>query len=69
MSELLNQKTEPLSKIFYFLPSNTDKKKEIKQYLSNVSLNPIDCSYDDFQMLSSSESPFIQSNLWKTKGH
>ena len=63
--------------MFYFLLLTTDRMKEINQ--SNLSLNPIDCPYNDYRWLSSSDSPFIPSDLdfgfenkfclWKTKVH
>ena len=43
MSEMLNGKTNNFCRLFYFLPSTTDKKKEMNQHLGNVSLHVIDC--------------------------
>ena len=31
------------SKMFFFLPSTTDRKEKINQFFKNVSLHPIDC--------------------------
>lgn len=43
MPKMLNGKTNNFSRLFYFLPSTTDKKKEMNQHLGNVSLHVIDC--------------------------
>ena len=45
------------------MPSATDRKKEINQHLSNVSVHAVDCLYDDFQKVSSLNSPFVPSDL------
>lgn len=37
-----------------FLPSTTDCKESIDQYLENVSLSPVDCLHEDFKELSPS---------------
>lgn len=63
MSEMLNGKRDNFSRFFYFLPSTTDRKKEINQHLNNVSLHVKDCVYDNFRNLSPSEFDFISFEL------
>ena len=47
---LLNERSvQEHSKMFFFLPSMTDRKEKINQFFKNVSLHPIDCHYEDFQ--------------------
>ena len=41
--------TECSSKLFFFLPSTTDRKEKINRWVSNVNLHPINCLYDDFK--------------------
>ena len=36
------------SKLFFFLPSTTDRKEKINKFFGNVNLHPVDCPYDDF---------------------
>ena len=50
---LLDQRTvQEYSKLFFFLPSTTDRKEKINQFQKNVSLHPIDCRYENFLKLS-----------------
>ena len=51
---LMSQKQENLvfSKMFMFLPSTLDRKEDIQHYSSNVSLHPIDVSYDQIKALN-----------------
>ena len=47
---LLNEKTvQQHFKMFFFLPSTTDRKEKLNQFFKNVSLHPIDCRYEDFR--------------------
>ena len=41
--------TECSSKLFFFLPSTTDRKEKINRWVNNVNLHPINCLYDDFK--------------------
>ena len=41
--------SESSSKMFFFLPSTTDRKEKINRWVNNVDLHPIDCLYDDFK--------------------
>ena len=38
------------SKMFFFLPSTTDRKESINRYTKNAHLHPIDCLYDNVLM-------------------
>ena len=52
-SVLLDQRTvQEYSKLFFFLPSTTDRKEKINQFQKSVSLHPIDCRYENFLKLS-----------------
>ena len=42
------------SKTFFFLPSATDRKEPVDQYLNKVSLYPVLCLHTDFKSYSSS---------------
>ena len=46
MAEMLHEKSNAFSKIFYFLPSTTDRKEKINQHLSS---HPIACLKEDFK--------------------
>ena len=41
-----NQENLNFSKMLMFLPSTLDRKEDIQQHSSNVTLHPIDVSYD-----------------------
>ena len=41
--------TECSSKLFFFLPSTTDRKEKINRWVNNVNLHTINCLYDDFK--------------------
>ena len=41
--------TECSSKLFFFLPSTTDRKEKLNRWVNNVNLHPINCLYDDFK--------------------
>ena len=36
--------SESLSKMFFFLPSTTDRKEKINRWVNNVNLHPIVCT-------------------------
>ena len=44
------------SQLFYFLPSLSDRKEEINQYLNNVSLSPVDVTVDFIEKFSENVS-------------
>ena len=47
---LLNEwSVKEYSTLFFYLPSTTDRKEKINQFVKNVSIHPIDCQYEDFK--------------------
>lgn len=48
---------------FFFLPSTTDFKELINQYMEKVSLLPVNCVYEKFQEFSPTKNAFILINL------
>ena len=38
-----------MSRLFFFLPSITDRKEKINRWVNNVNLHLINCLYDDFE--------------------
>ena len=44
------------SQLFYFLPSLSDRKEEINQYMNNVSLSPVDVTVDFIEKFSENVS-------------
>ena len=47
--QLIEEKqTQDQSKLFFFLPSTTDRKDKINKFFGKANLYPIDCPYDDF---------------------
>ena len=51
--EIMNRdRSESSSSLFYFLPSISDRKEEINQHKSNVSLYPIDITVDFIESFS-----------------
>ena len=64
LSEIINESNhEKSSKLFFFLPSTTNRKVKINQYLNNVSLTPIDCIYESFKQYSPKGKYFNSSDL------
>ena len=52
-SMLLDERSvQEYSTLFFYLPSTTDRKENINQFVKNVSLHPIDCRYEDFKKYS-----------------
>ena len=48
-NEMLSERNRnEFSKIFFYLPSITDRKEKINQYRDQVSLMPADCKYERF---------------------
>ena len=55
--EVVNEKRdETSSEMFYYLPSISDRKEEINQYKSNVSLTPIDVTLDFINSFSNDKN-------------
>ena len=55
--EVVNEKRdETSSEMFYYLPSISDRKEEINQYKSNVSLTPIDVTLDFINSFSTDKN-------------
>ena len=64
LSETINESNrEKSSKLFFFLPSTTDRKEKINQYLNNVSLIPTDCIYENFKQYALKDKDFNPSYL------
>ena len=62
--EVVNEKrNEDYSKMFYYLPSISDRKEEINQYKSNVSLVPTDVTLEFINSFSSEKQYNFQLNL------
>ena len=63
-NEMLNERDRnDYSKIFFYLPSITDRKEKINQYRDQVSLTPIDCKYESFGDFAPSCYQFDPSHL------
>ena len=66
--EVVNEKKdEKFSKMFYYLPSISDRKEEINQYKDNVSLTPMDVSLDFISSFSDEKSLVFQPQLLNCK--
>ena len=62
-NEIMNEKrNEDSSSIFYFLPSLSDRKEAINQWINNPSLTPIDFTIEFIESFSSQNEKF-QPNL------
>ena len=48
----LEKETADSLKLFFLLPSTTDRKEKINKFLNNVHPHPIDCAYEDFSNYS-----------------
>ena len=46
------------SSLFYFLPSQSDRKEDINQYMNNVALSPIDITVDFIESFSAEKVSF-----------
>ena len=62
-NELLNEKRDTFLKLFFLLLSTMNRKKEITQHISSVSLHGIDCPHHNSQKLSPYASVFVLSDL------
>ena len=62
--EVVNErKNETHSKMFYYLPSISDRKEEINQYRSNVSLVPTDVTIDFINSFSTEKNYEFRPDL------
>ena len=59
---LLNEK-QGSSRLFFDLPSTTDRKETINKFRENVQLHSIDCLYDDFVKYLPKNEPFSPQDL------
>ena len=50
--QIMSGDRDESSALFYFLPSLSDRKEEINQYLNNVSLTPVDLTVDFIEQFS-----------------
>ena len=63
-NEMLSERDRnEYSKIFFYLPSITDRKEKINQYRDQVSLTPVDCKLEKFEDFSPSGYAFNPSHL------
>ena len=63
-NEMLSERDRnEYSKIFFYLPSITDRKEKINQYRDQVSLTPVDCKLERFEDFSPSGYAFNPSHL------
>ena len=61
---LLNERSvQEHSRMFFFLPSTTDRIEKINQFFKNVTLHPVDCRYEDFQKYSPTTRDFRLQDL------
>lgn len=64
LPEIINEcNRDKSSKLFFYLLSTADRTEKINQYLSNVSLNAIDCIYENFKNCSPKGEDFNPSDL------
>lgn len=60
MQEITNEcSVETYSKVFFYLPSTTDRRESINHYMENVNVNPINCWYESFKDYSPTEEDFL----------
>ena len=66
--EVVNEKkNEDYSKMFYYLPSISDRKEEINQYKSNVSLVPTDVTLEFINSFSSEKQYNFRPDLLNSR--
>ena len=61
---LMDQRNQGFSKMFMFLPSTLDHKKELNQYSNNVNLHQIDVSFDQLKKLDDGNNLILL--IWTT---
>ena len=49
--------------MLFFFPSTTDRKEKINGWVSNVSLYPIDCLYDDFKNYAPQNLDIVKNEI------
>ena len=54
--QIMSGDRDESSSLFYFLPSLSDRKEEINQYMNNVSLSPVDVTVDFIEKFSENVS-------------
>ena len=59
--QIMSGDRDESSSLFYFLPSLSDRKEEINQYMNNVSLSPVDVTVDFIEKFS--ENVFFKPDL------
>ena len=64
---LKNDDKDKSSKLFYYLPSTTDRKEKINQYKEHVQVFPITALYDDFADYNKDKKPFFPQHLESSK--
>ena len=57
------KKPQDQSKLFFFLPSTTDRKEKINKFFGNVNLHLADCPYDDFVNYANKNHLLISHHL------
>ena len=57
-NQMLLNGNDDFSKLFFYLPSSTDRKEKIDKFRENVQLHPIDCLYDNFVNIRQNKSLF-----------
>ena len=68
--EIMNEKKgENSSGMFYYLPSISDRKEEINQYKSNVSLTPIDVTIDFINSFSEDKKFNFRPDFLNSPSH
>ena len=64
VSEIVNEcARDNYCKMFFYLPSTTNRKKGINQYMDNVSLSTINCKYESFKAFLPTNDHFIYNHL------
>ena len=61
---LLNERSfQEFSTLFFYLPSTTNRKEKINQFVKNFSLHPSDCQYENFKKYSRNQINFMLHDL------
>ena len=47
-----NQKKDPFSKLFLYLPSTLDRKENFLKWKDHINLHPIDLNYDELKSMN-----------------
>ena len=61
--EMLLNKKQGSSRLFFYLPSMMDRKETINKFRENVQLHSIDCLYNDFVEYLPKNEPFSPQDL------